>query len=59
MIQVSSKLQMGIFVLYLPSPFLSQYKCKGFTEQDSEKEQTVGGDQKMKPQSSQGTVSDW
>lgn len=59
MIQVSSKLLIGIFVLYLPPPFLSQYKCKRFTGQDSKKEQTVGGDQKMKPQSSQGMVSDW
>lgn len=50
---------MGIFVLYLPPPFLSQYKCKSFTEQDREKEQTVGGDQKMKRQSSQGMTSDW
>lgn len=59
MIQVSSKLEIAFFVLYLSPPFTSQCQCKGFIGQDSKKGQTVEGNQDIKPQSSQGMISNW
>lgn len=59
LIQVSSKLEIAFFVLYFSPPFTSQCQSKGFIGQDSKEGQTVGGDKKMKPQSSQGMISDW
>jgi len=41
MIQISSKLQIDIFVLF-PPPSLSLCKYKGFAGQDSKRERTVG-----------------